>query len=230
MKMDDLKNLDAQALIEQIQGLDPQNVGSWPMPIKLACAVIVFVAVVVGTYFLSITAKHFEKEQLTQTEQTLLQQYEEKAHRAQNLDQYRRQLVSMEESFGALLQQLPRDTEVPGLLEDITHTGLGSGLELTKIELGAETEKEFYAELPIKIEVKGDYHGFGSFVSGVSSLPRIVTLHDFTIAPAKGSGGRSTGSSDVVEDGVLQLNVTARTYRYASRQTASNPQQRTNQR
>lgn len=212
MKMDDLKNIDLQEILENLQSLDFENVGSWPVAIKLSAAAVVLVLVIALGYFLNITALYQQHEQLQSTESTLLQEFESKAHRAQNLDQYRRQMEEMEESFGSLLQQLPRDTEVPGLLEDITHTGLGSGLEFEKIELGNETEREFYAELPIQIEVKGDYHGFGSFVSGVAGLPRIVTLHDFEITPP------GTTSRGVPEgDGLLTMKITARTYRYASR-------------
>jgi len=107
-------------------------------------------------------------------------------------------------SFGALLRQLPSDTEVPGLLEDISHTGLGSGLELDSIDLGKEANKEFYSELPINISVQGGYHALGTFVSGVAALPRIVTLHDFKIKP---TGDRPNH---------LKMSVQARTYRYNS--------------
>ena len=218
MKMDDLKNLDLQELMENLQNLDFENVGSWPVAVKAAAAIIVFVLVLVLGYSFHITSLQEQRDRLATEEGRLIQDFERKAHRAQNLDQYRRQMEEMEESFGSLLQQLPRDTEVPGLLEDITHTGLGSGLEFETIELARETEREFYAELPIQIEVKGDYHGFGSFVSGVASLPRIVTLHDFEITPP----GR-TGRGAVEGDGLLKMTVTARTYRYATRSETTQP-------
>lgn len=114
--------------------------------------------------------------------------------------------MELEASFETLKSQLPKDTEVPGLLEDITHTGLGSGLEFETIALKDEIEKEFYAELPIDIQVSGDYHGFGAFVSGVAALPRIVTLHDFKIVPVKEEAGSR---------GMLDMSITAKTYRYA---------------
>ena len=218
MKMDDLKNLDLQELVENLQNLDFENVGSWPVAVKIAAAVIVFVIVLVLGYSFQITGLQEQHERLAAEENRLLQDFERKAHRAQNLDQYRRQMEEMEESFGSLLQQLPRDTEVPGLLEDITHTGLGSGLEFENISLASETERELYAELPIQIEVKGDYHGFGSFVSGVASLPRIVTLHDFEITPPQRSA-RGT----VEGDGLLKMTITARTYRYATRSETTRP-------
>ena len=218
MKMDDLKNLDLQELVENLQNLDFENVGSWPLAVKAGAAIVVFVLVLVLGYSFHITSLQDQRDRLAAEEGRLIQDFERKAHRAQNLDQYRRQMVEMEESFGSLLQQLPRDTEVPGLLEDITHTGLGSGLEFENIELAQETEREFYAELPIQIAVKGDYHGFGSFVSGVASLPRIVTLHDFEITPP----GRSARGG-LEGDGLLKMTVTARTYRYATRSETTQP-------
>ncbi len=113
------------------------------------------------------------------------------------------QMKEMEESFGALLRQLPSDTEVPGLLEDITRTGLGSGLEFEEIKLLPEVAQQFYIELPIQISVVGGYHDLATFVSGVSSLPRIVTLHDFEIKPvAPGSTSK------------LRMSILAKTYRY----------------
>lgn len=209
MKMDDLKNLDLQEIIENLQSLDPENIGSWPMPVKLLVAAAVFAGVLVLGVMFFVNPLDERLGKLQNEEQSLLKELESKAFRAHNIEQYRQQLKDMEESFGTLLDQLPADTEVPGLLEDITHTGLGSGLEFEEIGLGNETEREFYAELPINIRVTGDYHGFGSFVSGVASLPRIVTLHDFSIKPAG-------GKSDTGAPGLLQMQITAKTYRYAS--------------
>ncbi|MBZ2189297.1 type 4a pilus biogenesis protein PilO [Alcanivorax sp. JB21] len=206
MKAEDTNKFDLQELLAKLQDLDFENVGGWPTPIKIGAAVIVFAVVIGLGYMFSITDLNNQRDRAESSERTLMQQLEQKAHRAHHLDQYRAQLAEMEETFGSLLQQLPRETEVPGLLEDITHTGLGSGLEFDRIELAAETEREFYAELPIQIIVRGDYHGFGAFVSGVAGLPRIVTLHDFSIVPAQqGSNER-----------LLRMNVTAKTYRYAS--------------
>jgi type IV pilus assembly protein PilO len=109
-------------------------------------------------------------------------------------------MIELDETFGALLKQLPKDTEVPGLLEDITEVAYGSGLVMKSINLQPEKVSEFYVELPIKIDVTGDYHDFGSFVSGVASLPRIVTLLDYVIKQSDGSR--------------LSMQIDARTYRY----------------
>ena len=199
------KSFDVQEFLQSIQELDMENVGGWPLGIKIGAAILVLVGVVFGFYMFMITDEYNRLGQLSKTEKDLMTQYEAKAFKAQNLDQYRKQLVDMEDMFGSLLAQLPKETEVPGLLEDITNTGLGSGMDFKKIDLGNETVKEFYAELPIQINATGDYHGFGAFVSGVAALPRIVTLGDFSIHPVnKGNGG------------LLELTITAKTYRYSS--------------
>ena len=215
MKASELKNLDLGELMDELNSLDFENVGGWPTPIKIGAAILVLVVVVVLGYFLSISDANQTLEQQRREEATLLQGYEKKAFEAHNLDQFRKQLAEMEQTFGALLKQLPKDTEVPGLLEDITHTGLGSGLEFENIELRNEIEKEFYAELPINIQVIGDYHGFGSFVSGVASLPRIVTLHDFTVTRP------SDSNQELAALGLLRMDITAKTYRYSGKDGAA---------
>jgi type IV pilus assembly protein PilO len=202
----DKKSFDLQEFISTLNTLDPQNVGSWPIAVKLIIYVLVFVVVLVLGYALDLSGIRDTLNIGKQQQVTLLGEFEGKVFKAQNLETYKRQLKDMEDSFGALLRQLPQDTEVPGLLEDITHTGLGSGLEFDSIDLGAETAKDFYVEQPINIRVHGDYHAFGAFVSGIAALPRIVTLHDFNIAPI--SGGDS-GSAPV-----LSLTIQAKTYRY----------------
>lgn len=209
MSADGKKGIDVEALVESLQNLDFENVGGWPAPIKAVAAILVFVVVLFLGYFLSIADMYSRLGTLSQEESRLMTDYEGKAFKAQNLDQYRQQLADMEDLFGALLSQLPKETEVPGLLEDISHTGIGSGLEFKEIALGTETEREFYAELPITVRVMGDYHGFGSFVGGVAALPRIVTLGNFRISPAT-EGDRT---------GLLQMEIIAKTYRYASGQS-----------
>lgn len=200
-----------QQLVASFSGVNWNNPGSWPIVVKATIYLAGFAVVLGAAYFAFITSLNAELAAAQGREQDLLKSYEEKAFKAMNLDAYKKQLADMEEAFGALLRQLPKDTEVPSLLEDITHTGLGSGLEFTAIDLGSETRREFYAELPINIVVTGDYHGFGSFVSGVASLPRIVTLHDFTIAPAKTKATRKGDRGPRL----LEMTITAKTYRYS---------------
>jgi len=183
-----------------VNDLDFNNAGSWPLLVKMIVWAVVLGLVIFLGYYLRINDMNAALESARAKEVTLKQEYERKAFKVVNLDAYRAQMQEMEKSFGALVKQLPSDTEVPGLLEDITHTGLGSGLEITSIELQPEQAAEFYVEQPIEIQVKGGYHDFGSFVSGVASLPRIVTLHDFEIIPS--------------EAGMLDMTITAKTYRY----------------
>jgi type IV pilus assembly protein PilO len=205
----DKKNFDLQEFINTLNTLDPQNVGSWPLPVKLFVYVMVFVVVLVLGYMFDLSGIRENLSVGKQQQETLLGEFEQKVFKAQNLDTYKRQLKDMEDSFGALLRQLPQDTEVPGLLEDITHAGLGSGVDFDSIDLGAETPKDFYVEQPINIKAHGDYHSFGAFVSGIAALPRIVTLHDFRIDPMS-----SARSDDNDGAPVLSLTIQAKTYRY----------------
>lgn len=206
------KGFDLQEFINTLNTLDPQNVGSWPLPVKAFIYALVFVVVLALGYVLDLSGIQDSLNVGKQQQETLLSEFEGKVFKAQNLETYKRQLKDMEDSFGALLRQLPQDTEVPGLLEDITHTGLGSGVEFDSIDLGQEAPKDFYAEQPINIKAHGDYHAFGAFVSGIAALPRIVTLHDFKIEPVN-LGARNNDTSN---DGspVLALVIQAKTYRY----------------
>ena len=195
-----------QDTLEQLQSfdfndLDLNNIGTWPTPIKLILMLVVFSLVLGGGYYYYLTDKQTVLEQAETKEQNLKNDYEKKSSQAANLEAYREQKIQMENTFGALVKQLPSDTEVPGLLEDITRTAIDNDLTIESIDLGAERITEFYAELPIDITVEGDYHKIGSFVSGVANLSRIVTLHDFNITPA--------GS---VQN--LKMNIRAKTYRY----------------
>jgi len=185
-----------------INDVDLDNIGSMPLVIKMVIWTIAMIAVLVLGYFYHIRNLQETLQTASAKETELKQEFEQKAFQAANLDAYKKQMVEMEESFGALVSQLPSDTEVPGLLEDITNKGLLNGLELESIDLQAEVAREFYVELPIRIVGEGSYHDLGAFISGMAGLPRIVTLHDFDIVQAK------RGSS------VLKLNITAKTYRY----------------
>lgn len=186
-----------------LSDLDFNNVGSWPAAVKFIAGVLLLVAVVALGYNFHLKDLQVELEGMQAEEVSLKEQFASKAFQAANLDAYKEQMREMEVSFGALLKQLPSDTEVPGLLEDITRTGLGSGLEFEEIKLLPEAAQQFYIELPIQITVVGAYHDLATFVSGVSSLPRIVTLHDFDLVPA-GEDGSSK----------LRMSILAKTYRY----------------
>lgn len=186
-----------------VADLDMNNLGSWPAPVKFITGVILLAVVLALGYYLHLQDMQVQLEQQQAQETTLKQQFSSKAFQAANLEAYKEQMAEMETSFGALLRQLPSDTEVPGLLEDITRTGLGSGLEFEEIKLQPEVAQQFYIELPINIKVIGGYHDLATFVSGVSSLPRIVTLHDFEIKPEKDDSASK-----------LRMSIVAKTYRY----------------
>ncbi len=190
----DLQNFDWNDL----QDLD--TMGVWPAPVKGLIVLVLFSGVLAAGYFFHIQNLQSTLQAATNEETTIRAEFEAKAFLASNLEEYRAQTVEMEESFTELLRQLPSRTEVPGLVDDVTATGEGSGLEISNIVLAPEAVQEFYIELPIDIDVVGDYHDFGTFVSGVASLDRIVTLHDFTIR------ARS--------DAVLDMSIVAKTYRY----------------
>ena len=180
---------------------DPDTIGIWPGPVKLLLAILLFGGGLGAGYWVHIKNLQARLATVAAAEAGLRTDLETKAVLAANLEAYRQQMIEMEESFGALLSQLPGQTEVPGLVEDITFQGLGSGLEFNSIQLQPALTQEFYIELPIRIEVVGSYHDFGSFVSGVASLSRIVTLHDFAITAGE-------TRSD------LTMVITAKTYRY----------------
>ena len=185
-----------------LSDLDFDNLGSWPLPIKLLVGLLVFGLLLTGGYYYHIEGLQLQLDGRKNEESDLRRDFERKAFEAANLEAYKLQMVEMEESFGALVSQLPSDTEVPGLLEDITGKGELNGLAISTIDLLAEVPQEFYIELPISIVAVGSYHDLGAFISGMAGLPRIVTLHDFNIK----TPGSNTNQ--------LQMNITAKTYRY----------------
>lgn len=196
--LEELRQLD-------LASLDVNNPGEWPRLVRVVAWVLVFVLALGLGRFAYLSGKLDQLERLQRQEQSLRDDFEDKARSAANLDKLRQQREQMQEAFGELLRQLPTETEVPGLLEDITDTGLDAGLKFSAIDLRSERTAEFYRELPIAITVSGTYHDLGTFVSGVANLSRIVTLHDFRITPRDGAGGR---------DGQLTMEIEARTYRY----------------
>ena len=182
--------------------LDLENIGSWPAALKVILLTLLFVALLVAGFYLHIEELNKGLATVKQEEQTLWVDFEQKAFEAANLEAYKAQLAEMEERFGALVAQLPSETEVPGLLEDITDKGELNGLNIERIDLLDEQEQNFYVELPIAIEAIGSYHDIGAFISGMAGLPRIVTLHDFEII-IDGNGSN-----------MLEMSVNAKTYRY----------------
>jgi len=190
----DLRNFDWNDL------QDVDTIGIWPAPVKAIIVLTIVVGCLAGGYFFHIQNLQAELQDVAGEEGSLRIEFEQKAFLAANLEEYRAQTVQMEESFTELLRQLPSVTEVPGLVDDVTQTGEGSGLEFSNLDLPAEEIQEFYIEIPMNLDVVGDYHDFGTFVSGVASLDRIVTLHDFSISAR--------------DDSFLDMSIVARTYRY----------------
>jgi type IV pilus assembly protein PilO len=187
--------------------LDINNIGSWPASIKVA-TILVLCGIVAGSiYYFDTQGQLTELDDFQAKEQELKTVFETKQQKAVNLDEYRQQLEEIEKSFGDLLRQLPDKTQVPDLLVDVSQTGLASGLEFELFKPGNEAQKEFYAELPIEIRVLGSYMEFGTFISGLAALPRIVTIHNIKITPRKDS---STGGKSKP----LAMEALVKTYRY----------------
>ena len=186
-----------------LNNLDFNNIGSWPGALKAIVCVLVFVVLLLLGYQFHLKDLQSGLERVESQEVTLRKEYQDKSFRAANLEAYKEQLAEIEERFSGLLKQLPKDSEVPGLLEDITQMGLNSGLEFESITLQPEVAQQFYVELPINIVVRGSYHDLATFVSSVAGLPRIVTLNDFVIEPI------SADNPDL-----LTMNIVAKTYRY----------------
>ena len=191
--------------VEELKRLDPRDPGRWPLLFRaLAIAALFVVLTAAFIYFVPMQSQAPDLDRARQEEQDLMRTFDERQRKAANFEAYKAQLKEMERSFGAMLRQLPGRTEVPSLLVDISQTGLAAGLQEKLFQPAPEVRKDFYAELPIKIRLTGSYHQFGSFVSGIAALPRIVTLHDISITPE----GKDAGPDR------LTLDVTAKSYRY----------------
>jgi type IV pilus assembly protein PilO len=191
-------------LLEELQALDIEDVGRWPLVFRAAVIAIVFVVVLgLGIYWFIIKDKAPELSRVQEEEQQLRLTFQNKQRKAANYDDYKAQLTQIEQSFGTMLRQLPGKTEIPSLIVDISQTGLAAGLQEKLFVPQPEIPKDFYAEKPIKIRLEGGFHELANFVSGIAALPRIVTLHDITITRV---------SEDTFDK--LSMEVTAQTYRY----------------
>jgi len=188
--------------------LDQSNPGSWPIGIKGLVFLGIFIAIIAaGIFFengpykaITVLDQDLKKAE-KQLEEELKPKFESKAALAANLDAYKAQLAEMERSFGAMLQKLPEDLQIDSLIIDVSQAGLRSGLEFDLIKPGKEAEQEFYVAFPINITVTGRFHEFGDFVSGLSELDRIVSVHDVNLT----SSGK--GSNKLV------MTLVAKTYR-----------------
>jgi len=207
-----------EKILDQLRQLDPNDPGRWPLAFRLGAIAFIFaIAAALSAYFIAYSDQQPLLDQAKAKEEQLLETLRQKAGKAANLDAYRNQLKEMERSFGAMLRQLPNKTEVPNLLVDISQTGLAAGLDEKLFQPSPEVKRDFYAELPIKIRLTGGYHSIGAFVSGLAALPRIVTIHDVQINPVGTKGGLSDQ---------LQLDLTAKTYRYLDDEEQSSGSQK----
>jgi len=190
---------------DEFKQIDWRDPGRWPLPVRLG-AIALFFVVLSGalSYFLVWDARKDELAELENKELSLREEFHTKHAKAVNLDLYKQQLADIEKSFGAMLRQLPGQTEMKNLLVDISQSGTQTGLQTELFQPLPEQNRDFYAEVPIQIRLTGSYHQMGEFVSYIAALPRIVTLHDVTI--------RTVGKAGTYDQ--LSLDVTAKTYRY----------------
>ena len=192
------------SIIDELQALDINDIGRWPLPFRAGLIGLIFVIVLgIGVYLSIIQDKAPQLQRAQAEEATLKVTFENKQRKAANYEAYKLQLAQMEQSFGTMLRQLPGETEIPSLIVDISQTGLAAGLQEKLFQPQAEIPKDFYAEKPIKIQLTGGYHEIANFVSGIAALPRIVTLHNINI---------STEDKSTFDK--LSIEVTAQTYRY----------------
>ena len=215
------------SFFDDLRNLDRNNVGGWPKSIKTFFAVLIIVAILLAGWWFKIRDQQDEFERTQRQEETLKKEFVTKQQKVVNLPAYRKQLEDMKEMLRAMLRQLPSKTEMPDLLVDISQTALAAGIVVDLFQPGAEVVKEFYAEKPIQLKMLGTYHQFGTFISGVASLPRVVilTMHDVSLRPAAAQAGAAAAAGG----GQLSLEGTVKTYRYvdddeaAAVQAAANP-------
>ena len=190
--------------LEDFNNIDFKNAGSLPMPVKLVLLGFLAIILIGLGYWFLWSPEIDELDQARAKEQELRQTFLTKKAQAIKVDAYKQQMIDIEKTFGALLKQLPDKSQMDGLLTDINQAGLGRGLEFDLFKPGQETVADFYAEMPIQIKIKGNYHDVGAFATDISKLSRIVTLNDLNIAPLNKD----------TKDSVLTMEATAKTYRY----------------
>jgi len=186
----------------ELKNVNLANIGTSPLWVKVLLIGIVCIAILFAGYWLHHKSQLESLKRVQAKEVELKTTFENKAEKAANLELYKVQLEEMRRTFGTLLRQLPSKTEIPALIVDISQTGLASGLEIELFKPNPESRREFYAEKPISLRVKGDYHQFGAFASEIAALPRIVTLHNISLTP----------SND--DSKAMTMTATAKTYRY----------------
>ena len=199
------------SFFDDLRNLDRNNIGGWSKSVKFFfAAIIVAVILILGWYF-KISTQQDELKSAQAKELALKKEFADKQGKVVNLEAYKKQLVDMEEMLQTMLRQLPSRTEMPDLLNNITQAALSAGIETQLFQPGAEVMKDFYAEKPIQLKMIGTYHQFGTFISNVASLPRVVilTMHDVSLKPASsGPGQKATPGGPLLLEGIVK------TYRY----------------
>lgn len=222
MKLDKIDQIDGEVItpvrkqgfsfdryVKNLQQIDMNNIGAWPLSVKITMYILIFLLVMVFAYFVLIRGVQEEISSAEAQQENLLNEFRDKNSKLRNLKQYQAQVELMQGQFNQQLEQLPKETEIAGLVEDINTAGVSSGLEFKNIQLQPEIRQEIFIEQPIDISVTGGFHSMGGFVSAIAALPRIVTLHDFKIdAP-------ETKGSEIPK---LTMNMKAKTYRYITEQ------------
>lgn len=204
------KPFDLNEFRRSFESLDTENYGSWPLPVKVTVLVFIVAFTAAIAWVLPISSKIDDITAAESEQQTLLDSYREKESRARHLTAYKEQVAQMETEFNTLLDQLPKDTRVSEVVEGINMTGVGSNIRFQDISVEPEVENEFFIEQPIRIAALGDYHQFGSFISGLAALPRIITIHDFEVSNAQPT-----------LDALPELNLVLQTKTYRSKEVTT---------
>ena len=186
--------------LDDLNKLDLKTAGDWPIGAKLGLLALMLAGLVAGGWWFLWSPALVTLEAGQVKEQELKATFTTKKGRAINLEAYKKQLVDIEQAFGALLKQLPNKQEMDALITDVNQAGLGRGLQFELFRPAGETQTEFYAETPISVKVSGGYHDIAAFTSDIAKLSRIVTLHNINLQPV-GAGG-------------LVMDATVKTYRY----------------
>jgi type IV pilus assembly protein PilO len=199
------------SFLDDLRNLDRNNIGGWSKSVKFFFASLIVAFILFFGWYLQISDQQTTLKSAEQKEVTLKKDFSDKQAKVVNLEAYRKQLDDMTEMLQTMLRQLPSKTEMPDLLNDITQAALGAGIETELFQPGPEMMKDFYAEKPIQLKMRGTYHQFGSFISSVASLPRVVilTMHDVSLKPFK-----INPAATLVAGGELLLEGTVKTYRY----------------
>jgi len=190
----------ASMTLDELRNLDPKDIGNWPIAAQIGLIVVLFFTLTLGGYFYVWGSQMDELETGRAKEEQLKVDFVEKKRKAINLDAYRQQLQDIQQSFGALLRQLPNKSEMESLLTEINQAGVGRGLFFELFKPGTEVKTAEFAELPIDIRISGNYHDLAAFVSDVAQLSRIVTLSNLSLTSTK-------------DPEVISMQAIAKTYR-----------------